>query len=81
MFGQVKSLKYTQNDYLFNIYRDIKEEIFWSVLISQLIVNKVTLPPEGGKVTLPLSNKGEKEIFRDVKGCNWIQNIIKYIKL
>ena len=29
------------------------------------------------KVTLPPSNKGEQEIFRDVKGCNWIQNGIK----
>ena len=34
-----------------------------------------TLPPEGHKVTLPPSNKGEQEIFRDVKGCNWIQNV------
>ena len=39
---------------------------------------KVTLHPEGRKVTLPPSNKGEQEIFRDVKGCNWIQNGIKY---
>ena len=41
---------------------------------------KVTLPPEGRKVTLPPSNKGEQEIFRDDKGCNWIQNgINEYI--
>ena len=33
-----------------------------------------TLPPEGSKVTLPPSNKGEQEIFRDVKVCNWIKN-------
>ena len=40
-----------------------------------------TLPPEGCEVslpTLPPSNKGEQEIFRDDKGCNWIQNGIKY---
>ena len=35
-----------------------------------------TLPPEGGKVALPSSAKGEQEIFRDDKGCNWIQNEI-----
>ena len=38
-----------------------------------------TLPPSGRKVTLPPSNKGEQEIFRDVKGCNWIQNGIKHL--
>ena len=38
---------------------------------------KATLPPEGGQVALPPSNKGEQEIFRDDKGCNWIQNGIK----
>ena len=42
---------------------------------------KVTLPPEGRKVTLSPSNKGEQEIFSNVKGCNWIQNGIKYIFL
>ena len=43
---------------------------------------KVTLHPEGRKVTLPPSNKGEQEIFRDVKGCNWIQNgIEKMVKV
>jgi len=40
---------------------------------------KVTLLPSGDKVTLSPSNKGEQEIFRDVKGCNWIQNGIKII--
>ena len=38
---------------------------------------KVTLPPVGRKVTLPPSNKGEQDFFRDVKGCNLIQNGIK----
>ena len=35
---------------------------------------------EGGKATLPPSNKGEQTIFRDDKGCNWIQNGIKLVK-
>ena len=37
---------------------------------------------EGGKVALPFSNhsnKGEQEIFRDDKGCNWIQKGIKFL--
>ena len=34
---------------------------------------------QGGKVALPPSNKGEQEIFRDDKGCNWIQNGIKIL--
>ena len=38
---------------------------------------KGTLSPSGGKVALPPSNKGEQKIFRNEKGCNWIQNGIK----
>ena len=42
-----------------------------------LLYQMFTLPPLGGKVTLPPSKKGEQEIFRDVKGWNWIQNGMK----
>ena len=38
---------------------------------------KATLPPEGGKVSLPPSNKGEQEIFRDDKDVNGFKNGIK----
>ena len=48
-----------------------------SANIWELEGGKAFLPPEGGKVALPPSNKGEQEIFRDDKGCNWIQNGIK----
>ena len=38
---------------------------------------KATLPPEGGKVALPPSNKGEQEIFRDDKlDSKWSKSII-----
>ena len=43
-----------------------------------IVLNALLYLP-GHKVTLPPSNKGEQEIFRDVKGCNWIQNGIKLI--
>ena len=63
-------------------------QIFWEKICKKKIKwftlppkgHKVTLPPEGRKVTLPPSNKGEQEIFRDVKGCNWIQYGIKTLK-
>ena len=48
-----------------------------SANIWELEGGKATLPPEGAKVALPPCNKGEQEIFKDDKGCNWNQNGIK----
>ena len=82
------------NNYSFTITRDIKGEqnIFREFFLpsnftsregEQKIFREIsyreTLPLEGGKVALPPSNKGEQEIFRDDKRCNWIKNGIKAI--